>query len=120
MKSLIKNLKAYLKILLVKIEVLEFDFISESDTRITLRFRFYGKKTFTKNNVLKTDWCELNSYLLYNGINDSKIKKLKDYPGGVDYEYALNLVIDAMLEREDVKAIWKEKLRDTKLEALLN
>jgi hypothetical protein len=120
MKSLIKSLKAYLKILFVKTEVLEVDFLSESDTRITLRFRFYGKKTFTKNHLLKTDWCELNSYLLYNGINDSKIKKLKDYPGGVDYEYALNLVIDAMLEREEIKGIWKENLRNSKLETLLN
>lgn len=120
MKSLIKNLKDYLKILVVKIEALDVDFLSESDTRITVRIRFYGKKTFIKNHQLKTDWCELNSYLLYSGIDDSKIRKLRDYPGGSDYVYALDLVIDAMIQREDVKSMWKERLRDSKLEELLN
>lgn len=119
MKSLIKHLKEYLRLLVNKIEFLNIDFESESETIATLSIRFYGKRKFVKNFKNSTEWYEYNSYKLYNGLDIKKIKTLSDYPGGKDYAYVLDLVVGAIIERPEIKNIWLSKSRENKLNDLI-
>jgi len=121
MKSLIKNLFKYITIRLYKIDFKDVDFRSETETIVTLKIRFFGYKKFIKNYKNGSDWYEYNSYILYGDVKEMKnrIKNLESYPGGKNYEYVLDLVLSAMIERPEVKFIYLENSRDKKIGEIL-
>ena len=49
----------------------------------------------------------------------NRIKNLESYPGGKNYEYVLDLVLSAMIERPEVKFIYLENSRDKKIGEIL-
>lgn len=122
MKSLIKNLLKYITVRLCKIDFKDVEFKSETETIVSLKMRFFGIKKFIKNYKNESDWYEYNSYILYHDIKEMnhRIKTLRSYPGGEDYEYVLDLVLKAVLDRPEIKGIYLENSRNIKLEELLN
>jgi hypothetical protein len=122
MKSLIENIKLYLKSSITRIEFIGVEFESETETIIDLKIRFHGRKRFIKDFKNGSDWFEYKSFVLYHDIPQysNRVKKLSDYSGGKDYEYVLNIIVASFHERPEVRGIWLEKLRSKKLNDILN
>lgn len=122
MKSLINQLIKYIVVRFAKIDFKDVEFRSETETVVTLKMRLFGHKKFIKNYKDSSEWYEYNSFLLYHDIREMKhkVKKMSDYPGGKDYEYVLDLVLRAVLDRPEIKGIYIENSRNIKLEELLN
>ncbi len=110
MKSLIKKIKKYIHFIFVsKVDFKDAEFRSETETIVTLKIRFIGHKKFIKNYRDNGEWYEYNSYRLYHGIvgQEDKIKKLSRYTK--DYEYVLDLVLNVVVNRPEIKGIYRDK-----------